>query len=514
MLIQNKLFMVIKAGSYEFLYEQGSIRQLKHQGKEVVRMIYFALRDHNWGTFDKVISGEVVQNEESNFRINYKCNHVDEASRPIFEWEVAIDGAEDGTIIFEISGKALTDVWSNRAGFCVLHPIKGMANQPVSLLHEDGSSSTSIFPKYISPEDPFLLIRSMKWQVEGGAAYQIDFEGDTFETEDQRNWGDASFKTFCTPLSKPFPALHKKGNTVFQRITLHPPVDNPSLDMKPEEAVLSSQATDFQLGIGASVETTELTKEAILQLKKLHLTHYRIDLELPSATWITEFSTHCENAFHLGLPLEVALTLGEDEEKNLEEFILVCQQNRLNISSILLFSKHKVTTPQRVINLIPNLKNQLPNVKFGVGTNYNFTELNRNRFEAKDADFVTFSYHPQVHAFDNLTILENTETLHYQVESAEYLYNKPVHINFISLRARANPYASSPADVQIPLSKQIDSRQSTEFAKDWLSEIFRNLSVSKVASVTLLRTVGELGIISLTGKPYPTFEFFSKNHHR
>lgn len=215
MLIQNKLLMILQAGKYAFLYEQGSIRQLKHQGKEVVRMIYFALRDHNWGTFDKVIFDEVVQKEDTSFQIHYKCNHVDEASTPIFEWEVVINGADNGTISFEISGKSLTDLWSNRAGFCVLHPIKGIASQPVSLLHEDGASSTSIFPKYISPADPFLMIRSMKWQVAGGAAYQMDFEGDTFETEDQRNWGDASFKTFCTPLSKPFPVLHKKRKPCF-----------------------------------------------------------------------------------------------------------------------------------------------------------------------------------------------------------------------------------------------------------------------------------------------------------
>ncbi|HAK80851.1 MAG TPA: hypothetical protein DCM71_29075 [Runella sp.] len=504
--------MILQAGKYAFLYEQGSIRQLKHQGKEVVRMIYFALRDHNWGTFDKVIFDEVVQKEGTSFQIHYKCNHVDETSTPIFEWEVAINGAYDGTISFEISGKALTDVWSNRAGFCVLHPIKGIANQPVSLLHEDGASSTSIFPQYISPEDPFLMIRSMTWQVAGGAAYQMDFEGDTFETEDQRNWGDASFKTFCTPLSKPFPVLHKKGNTVFQRITLQPPIENPTLEIKPEEAVLPPKATAYQLGIGASVESIELTKEAIDQLKKLQLTHYRIDLTLPSASWITEFSTHCENAFDLGLPLEVALTIGEEEEKNLEEFVFICQQNRLNISGVLLFSTNEVTTPQRIIDLIPTLKNQLPNVKFGVGTNYNFTELNRNRFEAKEADFVTFSYHPQAHAFDNLTILENAETLEYQVESAEHLYDKPVHINFISLRARANPYASSPADVQISLSKQIDPRQSTGFAKDWLSVIFGSLSASRVSSVTLLRTVGQLGILSLEGNPYPVFKAFPKKN--
>ena len=36
-------------------------------------------------------------------------------------------------------------------------------------------------------------------------------EGDAFEMEDQRNWADASFKTYVRPLSKPRPYVIAKG---------------------------------------------------------------------------------------------------------------------------------------------------------------------------------------------------------------------------------------------------------------------------------------------------------------
>jgi hypothetical protein len=64
----------------------------------------------------------------------------------------------------------------------------------------------------------------MRWQAANAISYQLDFEGDVFQTEDQRNWGDASYKTFCTPLSLPFPVQLQKGDTVWQRVTLHPPL--------------------------------------------------------------------------------------------------------------------------------------------------------------------------------------------------------------------------------------------------------------------------------------------------
>ena len=41
------------------------------------------------------------------------------------------------------------------------------------------------------------------------------FEGIKFEMEDQRNWGDASYKIYSGSLLDPFPYLIKK-NTNFQ----------------------------------------------------------------------------------------------------------------------------------------------------------------------------------------------------------------------------------------------------------------------------------------------------------
>jgi hypothetical protein len=262
----------------------------------------------------------------------------------------------------------------------------------------------------------------------------------------------------------------------------------------------------FALGIAASAETETLSEKAIDLLKSLKLSHYRIDLTLSSANWITDFSNYCENAALLNLPLEIALSLDDLYETQLADFIGLCQQNRLKIANVLLFSNQSLTTPQELIDHIPSLKFQLPNVKIGIGTNYNFTELNRNRFEAGDADFITFSYHPQVHAFDDLSLMENTETLIYQVESAEKLYQKPVHISFISLRQRANPYAANVADISVPIDKQADSRQKTAFGAAWVNSVLEHLSATNVASVTLFRTVGELGLISSEGEPYPIFE--------
>ncbi|AEI50949.1 hypothetical protein [Runella slithyformis] len=497
---------LLQSGTFQVGYQNGFLRQITHEGAEVVRMMYFALRDHNWGTFAQKIEDEIIVSREDSFSISYQSTNVGEVPDPIFEWKVRIEGDKEGTITFEIQGKALCAVRRNRAGFCILHPIQGTAEQPVTIFHEDDSKTTTRFPRYISAPDPFLNIRAMQWQVGNGGGYHLDFEGDIFQTEDQRNWGDASYKTFCTPLSRPFPVQLQEGDTVWQRVTLRPiSIPEPSVLTEPEEKSLSIK-NKIAIGIAASVETERLSEKAIALLKSLSLSHYRIDLHLSESDWITICSNHCENAALLDLPLEIALFCSEAFEAQLADFAGVCQQNALNIKQLLLFSAKGLVTPQPLIDFIPTFKKQLLNVKIGVGTDYNFTELNRNRFEIGAADFVSCSFHPQEHAFDDLSMMENTETVQYLVESAENLYHKPVHLSFISLKKRTNPYVTNPADFVLPIEKQLDSRQKTDFAKEWATAVLQNLAHTNAVSATLFRTVGALGIMDEEGEEYPVYQ--------
>ena len=48
----------------------------------------------------------------------------------------------------------------------------------------------------------------------------LTFEGDVFETEDQRNWTDASYKTYSRPLEQPFPYFVNKGDSIEQKVSL------------------------------------------------------------------------------------------------------------------------------------------------------------------------------------------------------------------------------------------------------------------------------------------------------
>ena len=87
-----------------------------------------------------------------------------------------------------------------------------MCRAPAKLLHPDGSTTETEFPRLIAPQNPFKELAGLSHEVAPGVWADWRFEGDVFETEDQRNWTDASFKTFCTPLRLPFPVEVPAGD--------------------------------------------------------------------------------------------------------------------------------------------------------------------------------------------------------------------------------------------------------------------------------------------------------------
>ena len=55
--------------------------------------------------------------------------------------------------------------------------------------------------------------RAMRWDPADDVRALLAFEGDPWETEDQRAWTDASFKSYAPPLAWPHPVTLQAGDT-------------------------------------------------------------------------------------------------------------------------------------------------------------------------------------------------------------------------------------------------------------------------------------------------------------
>src|SRR5687768_8524629 len=208
---------LLRAGQLTAELDGGNLRHIRVGGVEVMRAISFIVRDKDWGTYNPIITDLKIEETPDRFSVTY--NAVAKDSRQEFRYRAVIEGTAD-RIAFRGIGEAVTDFLTNRTGFVVLHPIQGVAGEAVEIEHVDGRVVNGRFPALIDPVQPMMDLRALTHEAAPGLRVTCRMEGDTFEMEDQRNWTDASYKTYVRPLALPWPYTLAAGTRVEQAVTL------------------------------------------------------------------------------------------------------------------------------------------------------------------------------------------------------------------------------------------------------------------------------------------------------
>jgi hypothetical protein len=490
---------LLRAGQWEMIYENGFLRYIAAAGKEVVRMIYFALRDHNWDTIPGQIEDENLRMDEHGFHITYRCLHRQDDIH--FLWACALSGDETGLIRFDINGEALSSFDKNRAGFCLLHPAN-VAGQPVEVRHVDGSVTRGHFPAAISPHQPFFNIESMRWTSRDGIKAEVIFGGDVFEMEDQRNWTDASYKTYCTPLERPFPVRLAAGDVVRQSFELRllaAPIngDEPLVYRLNAQDRLSLPLP--ALGVERASHGRPLGEGEQALIAGLALDHFRVETRLHDSRWRQDWATAKEEARLLNLPLEWVLFFGANPQGELADLLAELTRDAPPpLSNILILQQGAKSASVELIDaVIDSLRQRFPGVSIGAGTDAYFTELNRYRPPSAKLDYLSYSINPQVHAFDNASLTETLEAQRYTVESARvFSGGATIRISPVTLQPRFNPNATGPAPEPAPgvLPSQVDARQPSLYGAAWTLGSLKYLAEVGVAGVTYFETTGWRGL--------------------
>jgi hypothetical protein len=495
----------LSAANLTCIYENGNLRYIRFKGVEVLRMIYSAVRDENWQTALHNISDEVIEENEAHFTIRYNATYQLNQIRykALFEIE-----GKNNTISFSMHGVALNSFRTNRIGICVHHPIETYAGKNVVIKRPDNSSYEAAFPELISPHQPFNQVREMQWKMESGLEARITFEGDVFETEDQRNWTDASYKTYSRPLELPFPYSVNEGETIEQKVTLKVSGDRTASDQSASNSVLSEEIkVPFpDIGYSRRKGLRGLTPAEITLLKKVPFDHYRVELRLDENDWQQELSKTFSEAKELDTKLELVVFFGNEIENQLKSLIRQIEAEQQLVTSILIASMNKKVTPHELLQQVFHvMKNSFPQIKIGYGTDGFFADLNRNRPQTSDYDFVSFSINPQVHAIDTRTIIENLDAQADTIATTQtFIADKAIHVSSVTFKIRPNADAAATHQTAPDPAKDVDPRLHTSFAACWTLQTIKNLSA--VNSITFYETVGAKGIIKESLTPFDQTE--------
>ncbi|MDW7692502.1 hypothetical protein R9C00_12800 [Flammeovirgaceae bacterium SG7u.111] len=492
--------VMLRAGDLSMLYENGFLRYISLGDYEIIRMIYHAVRDENWGTLPHKISNEKIEKKDDSFKITYDC--LCQQNEISFLWKCIIEGKSNNDITFSISGEALTSFHKNRIGFCVLNPIKNFAGEQCSVTDPDRNRTDSSFPNFISPHQPFENIAQFDWKLSKDSMAILEFEGDVFEMKDQRNWTDASYKLHCTPLSAPFPVLIEKGEQVKQKVSLSLKGDLPIYTSDSDHVSLSIDRHSKKriplpsIGLELQQKNRKSDKELAL-LKQARFTHYRLETHFNQRNWHSHLKKGASIAESLGASLESALFFTENAKKEVEKYVKYAK--KYDISAINIYSAtHKVTPDELIESVLGILQRNFPDSLIGAGTNAYFAELNKDRVPINWLDFLTYSLNPQVHAFDNPSLTETLEAQGYTVGSArQFSWGQPVHISPITLKPRFNPDATSPLTTKPPrgLPSLYDPRQMSLYGACWTLGSLKYLTEAGARHLTYYNTVGPGGIM-------------------
>ncbi|MGI9500280.1 MAG: hypothetical protein ACR2P3_09590 [Geminicoccaceae bacterium] len=532
----------LRAGPLTVEFDNGALRYVKVGGKEAIRNIAFVVRDKNWGTYNPVLQNLKIGQAPNTFEVSFDaiCKDADQE----LHYSARIKGKSDGTLTFEGTGKAITDFLTNRTGFVVLHPVEGVAGCPVEVERVDGSKERTAFPELIDPMCPFQDLRALTHEVLPGVEVTCRMEGDAFETEDHRNWNDASFKTYVRPLALPWPYEIAAGEVTEQSVTLSLSGNAPAVasggGIQPIRLKIGGEA-GIMPAIGLSLPP-EQDRAAIEPIRKLAPQFFlcpfdsRIADGAPKGLVGPKVSTFplddprldgrgevmamfrkMGEATGAELVLEAVLACRDaagapsaDEEvmiRDLEVIRSAAADAGVRFSRVAVSpsSDLKCTLPGSVWPPCPDAaaiydaaRAAFPGAPIGGGMFSFFTEMNRKRPPVEHLDFISHTTCPMVHASDDITAMENLEALPHIIRSASTLAGGlPYRIGPSTIGARDNPYGAAatpnPGNGRLALAR-MDPRQRGLFGAAWNLGYVAHLARGGVEAVTLSAPVGEFGV--------------------
>ncbi len=492
---------LLRAGPLTAVLENGDLRYVSVGGQEVVRRVYVAVRDHRWDTIEPRITAFDVHQDDLAFVVRFTAEHCQ--GDVDFVWRGAIEGTSAGVITYAMDGEARAGFLKNRIGICVLHPMD-LAGTPVQIETPNGSVGGA-FPTRISAHQPFVDIVAIRHPTDDGGEVAIRFEGDLFEMEDQRNWTDASYKTYSTPLRLPYPVQMEPGQRVTQRVTLEIR-SGVALDFAAPEADdrlhvgvgREAVGTLPPIGLALASHHLPLTALEVEHLRTLRLAHVRAHLDLGDAGWQERLRRVRGEAEALRAAMELEV-LADDAGEDLSGLVAALESGDAPVDRLLVFPRSGLVTTAPVLLRARELMTQAGlSAAIGGGSRAYFTELNRASLPLDLMDVVSYTINPQVHASDNASLAENLTGQAATVESARAIAgDRPIAVGPVTLRPRFNPNASGdepePAPEELPMS--VDSRQLSLFGAGWTLGSIRNLATAGAASLTYYETTGWRGVM-------------------
>jgi hypothetical protein len=496
------------AGALTLVLSDGAIRGLSWHGTEVVRGISCPIRDANWATYTSVLADETVSESPTEFEI-YQVHLVADGALRV---DLLFKGHSDGTFIATAEISARGEFITNRAGFTLLHPLRDVVGTPLSIIHPNRSITSSHFPVLISPEQVAAGIAGLRYGVDG-IDTEITFQGEVFEMEDQRNWSDASFKTYCRPLSLPFPYRLSAGEIQRQQIHIRlagiPRGDAARATAGPQGTLELQPCAENVPHIAVAIDDNSIPDQAAqICARAINPRILQLRVTPDTAPRVCQCASKLNFVHSAEIELEVIVPATDNPDISLAKVAAVCKEASLAVTRVLALPEsylrsYQPTGPWPVgpapQDLFEHARRSFPGAEIGSGVLTYFTELNRCRPAAVLCDYIGHGVTAITHAADDRSVIEALEGLSHIYRSAGALADgRDYRLGLVAIGMRSNPYGTGV--MENGLQNRItmagpDPRQRGLFAAAWAVGAVAATEGHKVSSLALSALVGPFGAI-------------------
>ncbi len=514
---------VIEAGRLTLELDDGALRRITFDGIEVLRAVAFLIRDVNWGTYQPEIANLQIQEESGAFQVEYDAVCADDSQA--FRYHASITYTADDGLLFSVAGQAQGPFHTNRLGFIVLHPLAGVAGEPVDITHVDGTSARSTFPRHISPGQPIFAIRALRHQVRPGVWATCTMTGDAYEMEDQRNWTDASFKTYIRPLSEPLPYTVGPEEKVVQTIalTFEAAAASPGTAQSAGDIALSYNPATAgvmpDIGLAISPDIALASQDVIPLLRRLGPQFLVCGYDPRSGTDPLPHYRQLSEKIDAAVTLELALPAQDTPaaEASATAAALAAAGLRPQAVTVCPAPLLKSYQPDAIWPDLPPLaeyyaaaRAAFPHAAIGGGMLNYFTELNRCWPASADIDYITHTTCATVHDAGDRAVMETLEALPYVIETTKAKLSMPDYrIGPSAIGMRQNPYgadvAANPDNRRVAMARQ-DPRHRGIFGATWTLAYTAAAARADITALTLAAPVGPFGVIHHPDWPAPYYD--------
>lgn len=495
----------LAVGGATIAIDHGEIRYYRVNGREILRRVYVAVRDLAWGTLPVRVSSEQIERRpDGGIRISYHASVSDNDIS--FRWAGTIELTVAGELIYEITGVTESSFDYARIGLNILHPpsLSGKSYRAAAGDHvSEGRFADGVGPQpYVAGQYLPLLpaFRSLEVAIDGTVTVSADLDGDEFEMEDQRNWLDASFKTYSTPVS---PLHAEAGDRIHQRMQVKV---NETRDTPPKPAGPAVHQVTLEIGsqqpgavfpavgLGMASHGHALCPREADLLSALRLSHLRADALLSGEDANEDLVQAAQAARQCGCGIELAVFADAESPAEFARLGRLAEMFGNDLVRVLVFSEHQpVTSPATIAAARAVIG---PGVPLFGGTNLNFAELNRDRPHGLTADGFAFSANPQVHAADDRSMTEAPQSFADMLRTCKsFLGDRPVVVTPVTLLPRFNADAPGAGTVGTGMPPA-DHRQASLLCAAFTALSVKYLAAGGAAAATFYETTGNLGVIA------------------